>query len=99
MDYQPEIIETVFEQDRRLIELNARALADLAVRFEVPVILSTVKNLEPDARPARVERSRRAAEEMQNNLVDRLRRSTGGRRKAKKTLKMISRLRNFAGYR
>jgi nicotinamidase-related amidase len=42
MDFQPEIIETVFEQDRRLIELNARALADLALRFEVPVILSTV---------------------------------------------------------
>jgi nicotinamidase-related amidase len=42
MDYQPEVIATVFEQDRRLLELNARALADLAVRFEVPVILSTV---------------------------------------------------------
>lgn len=42
MDYQPEIIATVFEQDRRLIELNIRALADLAVRFEVPVVLSTV---------------------------------------------------------
>jgi pyruvate,water dikinase len=65
----------------------------------VPVILSTVKNLDPDARAARVERSRRAAQEMQKNLVDRLGRSTGGRRKVKKTLKMISRLRNFAGYR
>jgi nicotinamidase-related amidase len=42
MDYQPEIIATVFEQDRRLIELNARSLADLAVRFEVPVVLSSV---------------------------------------------------------
>jgi nicotinamidase-related amidase len=42
MDYQPEIVATVFEQDRRMIELNARSLADLAVRFEVPVVLSTV---------------------------------------------------------
>jgi nicotinamidase-related amidase len=42
MDYQPEVIGTVFEQDRRLIELNVRALADLAGRFEVPVVLSTV---------------------------------------------------------
>jgi len=42
MDYQPEIIETVFEQDRRLIDLNVRTLADSAVRFEVPVVLSTV---------------------------------------------------------
>jgi nicotinamidase-related amidase len=42
MDYQPEIVATVFEQDRRMIELNARSLADLAVRFEIPVVLSTV---------------------------------------------------------
>jgi hypothetical protein len=28
MEYQPEIIGTVFEHDRRLIELNVRALAD-----------------------------------------------------------------------
>jgi hypothetical protein len=32
MDSRPEIIGTVFEQDRRLLELNALALADLAVR-------------------------------------------------------------------
>jgi nicotinamidase-related amidase len=42
MDYQPEVIGTVFEQDRRQIELNVRSLADLAMRFEVPVVLSTV---------------------------------------------------------
>ena len=65
----------------------------------VPVILSTVRNLEPNARAARVERSRREAEDTQKSLVDRLERLPGGRRKAKKTLKMISRLQNFAGYR
>lgn len=42
MDYQPEVIGTVFEQDRRMIELNAKTLADAAVRFGIPVVLSTV---------------------------------------------------------
>jgi nicotinamidase-related amidase len=42
MDYQPEVIGTIFEQDRRQIELNVRSLADLATRFDVPVVLSTV---------------------------------------------------------
>jgi pyruvate,water dikinase len=65
----------------------------------VPVILSTIRNLEPNARAARVERSRHEAEQMQKDLVDRLELLPGGRRKAKKTVKMISRLRNFAGYR
>jgi rifampicin phosphotransferase len=65
----------------------------------VPVILSTIRNLEPGARTARVDQSRRAAEDMQRSLVGRLERLPGGRRRVKKTLKMISRLQNFAGYR
>ena len=36
---------------------------------------------------------------MKQNLVDRLGRLPGGRRKARKTRKMISRVQNFAGYR
>ena len=36
---------------------------------------------------------------MQQNLLDRLGRLPGGRRKARKTRKMISRVQNFAGYR
>jgi rifampicin phosphotransferase len=65
----------------------------------VPVILSTIRNLQPNARAARVERSRREAGKMKNDLVDRFERLPGGRRKARKTLKMISRLQNFSGYR
>jgi nicotinamidase-related amidase len=42
IDYQDSVLEQVFEQDRRLIELNASSLAKLAVRFEIPVVLSTI---------------------------------------------------------
>jgi nicotinamidase-related amidase len=37
IDYQDSVLAQVFEQDRRLIELNASYLARLAVRFGVPV--------------------------------------------------------------
>jgi rifampicin phosphotransferase len=65
----------------------------------VPVILSHIKNLGPNARETKLRQSRLQAENMQKDLLDRLERLPGGRRKAKKTLTMISRLRNFAGYR
>lgn len=65
----------------------------------VPVILSTIRNLEPDARRAHVERSRRETEELQQTLITRLHRLRGGRRRAKRTVTMIDRLQNFAGYR
>jgi len=42
IDYQQNVLEQVFEQDRRLVELNARALATAAVNFKIPVVLSTV---------------------------------------------------------
>src|SRR5712664_4412479 len=42
IDYQQNVLEQVFEQDRRLVELNARALATAALNFRIPVILSTV---------------------------------------------------------
>jgi rifampicin phosphotransferase len=65
----------------------------------VPMILSSIRNLEPNARAARIEQGRREAEEMQKSLLERIRRLPGGRGKARKTQKMISRMRNFAGYR
>jgi pyruvate,water dikinase len=65
----------------------------------VPAIMSTIRNLEPNARAAHVERSARESAEMQKDLLDRLERLPGGRRKASKTTKMISRLQNFSGYR
>jgi nicotinamidase-related amidase len=42
IDYQDTLLNIVFEQDRRVIELNARTLAKAALDFKIPVILSTV---------------------------------------------------------
>jgi nicotinamidase-related amidase len=42
MDYQENVLGQVFEQDRRVVELNARTLATYAVALGVPVVLSTV---------------------------------------------------------
>src|SRR5579864_995163 len=42
IDYQDSVLAQVFEQDRRLIEFNASNLAKLAVRFGMPVVLSTI---------------------------------------------------------
>jgi nicotinamidase-related amidase len=41
-DYQDHIFDTVWQQDRRVIELNVCTLAKMAVAFKIPVILSTV---------------------------------------------------------
>ena len=42
IDYQENVLDLVFEQDRRVIELNARTLATAARAFNIPVVLSTV---------------------------------------------------------
>jgi len=42
IDYQDSVLGTVFEQDRRVIALNARTLAKAALDFKIPVVLSTV---------------------------------------------------------
>ncbi len=42
IDYQDHVMDLIFAQDRRLIELNIRTLAKMAVAFKIPVILSTV---------------------------------------------------------
>src|SRR2546426_9775319 len=42
IDYQDSVLGIVFEQDRRVIALNARTLAKAALDFKIPVILSTV---------------------------------------------------------
>src|SRR5258707_15772707 len=40
--YQENVLDLVFEQDRRVVELNARTLATAARAFNIPVVLSTV---------------------------------------------------------
>lgn len=42
IDYQPEVLDLIFEQDRRIIELNVSTLARFARAIGVPVVLSTV---------------------------------------------------------
>jgi nicotinamidase-related amidase len=42
IDYQENVLDLIFEQDRRVIELNVRSLATTALNFNIPVILSTV---------------------------------------------------------
>jgi nicotinamidase-related amidase len=42
MDYQDNTLGMIFEQDRRVIELNARTIASAALNLKVPVALSSV---------------------------------------------------------
>jgi nicotinamidase-related amidase len=42
MDYQDNTLGMIFEQDRRVIELNARTIAAAAVNLKIPIVLSTV---------------------------------------------------------
>lgn len=42
IDYQDHVMEVIFEQDRRVVELNVRTLAKIASELNIPVILSTV---------------------------------------------------------
>jgi nicotinamidase-related amidase len=42
IDYQEHVMDLIFAQDRRIIELNIRTLARMAVAFKIPVILSAV---------------------------------------------------------
>lgn len=65
----------------------------------IPLIVSNIKNFEPGARKAKFEQGRLEAEQKERDLLKRLEKLKGGRKKAKKTKKMISVLRNFIGYR
>jgi nicotinamidase-related amidase len=42
IDYQPHVMDVIFEQDRRVIELNVCTLSKVALAFKIPVVLSTV---------------------------------------------------------
>lgn len=42
IDYQDGVLDLIFEQDRRVIELNTRYLAKFAQAVGIPVVLSTV---------------------------------------------------------
>lgn len=65
----------------------------------LPMILSNINNFEPNARRSKFERGRMEAEQKKKELLSQLALLPGGNSKVKKTKKMISLLRNFAGYR
>jgi phosphoenolpyruvate synthase/pyruvate phosphate dikinase len=65
----------------------------------IPMILNNIKNFEPNARSVNFEQGRLEAEQKEKDLLNRLEQLPGGKRKAKKTKKMIRVLRNFIGYR
>jgi pyruvate,water dikinase len=65
----------------------------------VPVILDNIRNFEPGARRRRFEQGRRAAEQKEQDVLERLRVLPDGERKAEETKRMIDRVRTFIGYR
>ncbi|MDM5155482.1 phosphoenolpyruvate synthase [Bacillus sp. DX1.1] len=65
----------------------------------IPMILSNIKNFEPNASKRKFEQGRQEALKKEQELFDRLKQLPGGKRKAEKTKRMISLIRNFIGYR
>ncbi|TFH62382.1 phosphoenolpyruvate synthase [Peribacillus frigoritolerans] len=65
----------------------------------VPVILSNIKNFEPNASNRKFEHGRQEALEKEQEILDRLKQLPDGEQKAKETKRMISLIRNFIGYR
>lgn len=65
----------------------------------IPMLLSHIKIFEPNASAVKFEQGRREAEQKERELLSRLEQLPDGKRKAKKTRKMISVLRDFIGYR
>ncbi|WP_017151799.1 phosphoenolpyruvate synthase [Bacillus bingmayongensis] len=65
----------------------------------VPVILSNIKNFEPNASNRKFEQGRQEALKKEQELLDRLKQLPDGEQKAKETKRMIDLIRNFIGYR
>jgi rifampicin phosphotransferase len=65
----------------------------------VPMILSNIKNFEPNASKRKFEQGRQEALEKKQELLDQLKQLPDGEQKAKETKRMISLIRNFIGYR
>ncbi|GBG57829.1 putative phosphoenolpyruvate synthase [Sporomusaceae bacterium FL31] len=65
----------------------------------VPMILSNVKNFEPNASQRKFEQGRQEALKKEQELLDRLKQLPDGEQKAQETKQMIDLIRNFIGYR
>jgi pyruvate,water dikinase len=65
----------------------------------IPMILSNIRNFEPNSSSTRFEQGRLEAATKEQDILRRLEQLPGGKQKAKKTKKMISILRNVTGFR
>ncbi|KEQ22433.1 phosphoenolpyruvate synthase [Paenibacillus tyrfis] len=65
----------------------------------VPMIVSNIKNFEPNASNRKFEQGRLEALRKEQELLDRLKQLPDGEQKAKETKRMIDLIRNFMGYR
>ncbi|AFQ44326.1 phosphoenolpyruvate synthase [Desulfosporosinus meridiei] len=65
----------------------------------IPMILSNIKNFEPNAGNRKFEQGRRVALEKEQELLERLNKLPDGEEKVKETKRMIDLIRNFIGYR
>ncbi|TEB04846.1 Phosphoenolpyruvate synthase [Pelotomaculum schinkii] len=65
----------------------------------IPMILSNIKAFEPGAHTRKFEQGLQEARKKEQDILRRLEQLPGGKRKAKKTRKVISVLRNYAGFR
>jgi pyruvate,water dikinase len=65
----------------------------------VPLILSNIKNFEPNAGNRKFEQGRLEAFKKEQELLDRLKQLPDGEQKAKETKRVIELIRNFIGYR
>ncbi|URJ51839.1 phosphoenolpyruvate synthase [Paenibacillus polymyxa] len=65
----------------------------------VPMILSNIKNFEPNAGYWKFKQGRQEALKKEQELLDRLKQLPDGEQKAKETKRMIDLIRNFIGYR
>ncbi|MFD0678368.1 MULTISPECIES: phosphoenolpyruvate synthase [unclassified Paenibacillus] len=65
----------------------------------VPMILSNIKNFEPNAGNRKFEQGRQEALEKEQELLGRLKQIPDGEQKAEETKRVISLIRNFIGYR
>ncbi|QDL10281.1 phosphoenolpyruvate synthase [Brasilonema octagenarum UFV-E1] len=65
----------------------------------VPIILSNIKNFEPNASKRKFEQGHQEALKKEQELLERLKQLPDGEQKAEETKQQISLLRNFIGYR
>ena len=65
----------------------------------IPLILNNIKNFEPGSHKLLFEQKRSEAEQKERELISRIEKLPGGKRKAKSTKKWISVYRNFIGFR